>query len=65
MSMAVCPRCHGSGSVTACLVHGRHACGLTWCRICYGKGLIRLPDEDDDQEEELWRSTSDQRKRCA
>jgi hypothetical protein len=54
--MTPCPHCDGSGAEKT--AHA-DACGLQvfiWCRECYGTGLVRIPDEDDEQEqvELLW-----------
>lgn len=56
MSMLICPDCQESGSVGAELRPQRSGNRRTWCRTCYGSGLVREPDHDDEQEsiELLW-----------
>jgi hypothetical protein len=45
MTTTVCPDCHGSGSTPV-----RDGEAPTWCRTCYGWGLMRLPEDDDELE---------------
>lgn len=50
--MDACPDCAGSGVVHSIrvLAVGTDHDHRTWCRTCWGLGLVRVPDEDDEQD---------------
>lgn len=57
MTVAPCPDCRGAGSAPGGHPPGPAASELpSWCRTCYGWGLVRLPEDDDEQDlpELLW-----------
>lgn len=56
MPMHTCPDCAGRGSVHTSTVAVIGEESTTWCRSCYGCGLVRLPEEDDEHDDTalLW-----------
>lgn len=57
VATALCPDCRGTGSVAGQPLHDHAASEVrSWCRTCYGWGLVRLPEDDDEQDlpELLW-----------
>lgn len=48
---ALCPDCRGAGAAASQRLHGPDAGEhISWCRTCYGWGLVRLPEDDDEQD---------------